>query len=69
MTSQSVNLVVTDRVVLSWLQEITSRVVMPEVAFTGDTTAEFITDPANAEVPKATLWMKHCCSWYDFQCP
>lgn len=42
------------------VQEITSRVVLPEVAFTGDTTAEFITDPANAEVLKARLLIMEC---------
>ena len=42
------------------LQEITSRTVAPEVAFTGDTTADFITDPANAEVLKARLLIMEC---------
>ena len=42
------------------LQEITHRVVVPELAFTGDTTAEFITDPANAEVFKARLLIMEC---------
>ena len=42
------------------MQEITHRVVVPEVAFTGDTTAEFITDPANEEVFKARLLIMEC---------
>lgn len=28
---------------------------VPEVAFTGDTTAEFLTDPGNADVLRAKL--------------
>ena len=43
-----------------YLQEITHRTVVPEIAFTGDTTAEFITDPANAEVFKARLLIMEC---------
>ena len=43
-----------------WLQEITSRIVVPEVAFTGDTTSEFLADPANAEVFKARLLIMEC---------
>ena len=34
--------------------------VVPELAFTGDTTAEFITDPANEEVFKARLLIMEC---------
>ena len=54
---------------LSCLQEVTSRVVVPEVAFTGDTTAEFITDPANAEVLKARLLIMECTFLDDFNTP
>ncbi|GJP55046.1 hypothetical protein CLOM_g14035 [Closterium sp. NIES-68] len=35
--------------------QIAEEVVVPEVAFTGDTTVEFITDPANAHVLRAKL--------------
>lgn len=42
------------------MQEITHRVVVPELAFTGDTTAEFFTDPANKEVFKARLLIMEC---------
>ena len=42
---------------------------MPEVAFTGDTTAEFITDPANAEVLKARLLIMECTFLDDFNTP
>lgn len=35
--------------------QITNVEEVPEVAFTGDTTAEFITDPANADVLRAKL--------------
>lgn len=41
-------------------EEITHRVVVPELAFTGDTTAEFFTDPANKEVFKARLLIMEC---------
>lgn len=42
------------------LQDITVRTVAPEVAFTGDTTSDFITDTANAEVLKAKLLIMEC---------
>ena len=42
------------------VQEITHHMVVPELAFTGDTTAEFITDPANEEVFKARLLIMEC---------
>ena len=32
----------------------------PEVAFTGDTTVDFITDPANEEVLRAKLLIMEC---------
>ena len=54
---------------MPWLQEITSRVVVPEVAFTGDTTSEFITDPANAEVFKARLLIMECTFLDDVNTP
>lgn len=46
--------------VLHHVQDITHRVVVPELAFTGDTTADFITDPANEEVFKARLLIMEC---------
>ena len=42
------------------LQDITERVVVPELAFTGDTTVEFITDPSNAEALMARLLIMEC---------
>ena len=32
----------------------------PEIAFTGDTTVDFITDPANEEVLRAKLLIMEC---------
>lgn len=43
-----------------WLQEITRLIVAPEIAFTGDTTVDFITDPANEEVFRAKLLIMEC---------
>ena len=51
------------------MQEITHRVVVPELAFTGDTTAEFITDPANEEVFKARLLIMECSFLDDAMSP
>ncbi len=42
------------------VQEITHHVVVPELAFTGDTTVDFITDPANEEVFRARLLIMEC---------
>lgn len=42
------------------MQEITHRTVVPELAFTGDTTVDFITDPANEEVFHARLLIMEC---------
>ena len=42
------------------VQEITHHVVVPELAFTGDTTVGFITDPANEEVFRARLLIVEC---------
>ena len=50
--------------VLHHVQAITHRVVVPELAFTGDTTAEFITDPANEEVFHARLLIMECSFLY-----
>lgn len=41
-------------------EEITHCIVAPEVAFTGDTTVDFITDPANEEVLRAKLLIMEC---------
>ncbi|DBA82948.1 hypothetical protein WJX77_000874 [Trebouxia sp. C0004] len=41
-------------------EEITHHVVVPEIAFTGDTTVDFITDPANEEVFRARLLIMEC---------
>lgn len=41
-------------------EEITHRTVVPELAFTGDTTVDFITDPANEEVFHARLLIMEC---------
>lgn len=41
-------------------EEITHSVVVPELAFTGDTTVDFITDPANEEVFRARLLIMEC---------
>ena len=37
------------------VQEITQEVIVPEVAFTGDTTTDWISMPGNEEVLKAKL--------------
>ena len=37
------------------VQEITQEVIVPEIAFTGDTTADWISMPGNEEVLKAKL--------------
>ena len=37
------------------VQEITQEVTVPEIAFTGDTTADWISMPGNEEVLKAKL--------------
>jgi len=42
------------------VQEITHHVVVPELAFTGDTTVDFITDPVNEEVFRARLLLMEC---------
>ncbi len=42
------------------VQEITHHVVVPELAFTGDTTVDFITDPVNEEVFRARLLIMEC---------
>lgn len=41
-------------------EEITRLIVAPEIAFTGDTTVDFITDPANEEVFRAKLLIMEC---------
>lgn len=51
------------------MQEITHRVVVPELAFTGDTTAEFFTDPANEEIFKARLLIMECSFLDDAMSP
>lgn len=51
------------------MQEITHHVVVPELAFTGDTTAEFFTDPANEEVFKARLLIMECTFLDDAMTP
>lgn len=51
------------------MQEITHRVVVPELAFTGDTTAEFLTDPANEEVFRARLLIMECTFLDDAMSP
>lgn len=51
------------------MQAITHRVVVPELAFTGDTTVEFITDPANEEVFKARLLIMECSFLDDAMSP
>eukprot|EP00898_Chlorokybus_atmophyticus_P003061 jgi/Chlat1/3756/Chrsp259S03900 len=40
--------------------EVTNTIDVPEVAFTGDTTAEFITNSANADVLRAKLLIMEC---------
>ena len=40
---------------LAAVQEITQEVTVPEIAFTGDTTADWISMPGNEEVLKAKL--------------
>lgn len=40
--------------------EITDKVEVPEVAFTGDTTAAWIDDPANADALRAKLLIMEC---------
>lgn len=51
------------------MQEITHRIVVPELAFTGDTTVDFITDAANAEVFKARLLIMECSFLDDAMSP
>ncbi|KAH9613500.1 hypothetical protein KSS87_001513 [Heliosperma pusillum] len=40
--------------------EITNTITSPEIAFTGDTTADFIVDPANVDVLKAKVLVMEC---------
>ena len=49
-----------DFILVCIMQEITERVVIPELAFTGDTTVEFITDSSNAEALQARLLIMEC---------
>ncbi|XP_074277282.1 nuclear ribonuclease Z-like [Silene latifolia] len=40
--------------------EITNTITSPEIAFTGDTTADFIVDPANVDVLRAKVLVMEC---------
>ncbi|GAB4834092.1 tRNA 3' processing endoribonuclease [Ancistrocladus abbreviatus] len=40
--------------------EITNTITSPEIAFTGDTMADFVVDPANADVLKARILVMEC---------